>query len=58
MKFILKKSKKKFGDFIIKNFHIFYINTKYIFKYKIYLYKYTVILYIIQFLDLIYFKPK
>lgn len=31
MKFILKKSKKKFGDFIIKNFHIFYINTKYVF---------------------------
>ena len=30
MKFILKKSKKKFGDFIIKNFHIFYINTKFI----------------------------
>ena len=29
MKFILKKSKKKFGDFIIKNFHIFYINTKF-----------------------------
>ena len=25
MKFILKKSKKKFGDFIIKNFHIFYL---------------------------------
>ena len=32
MKFILKKSKKKFGDFIIKNFHIFYINTKLINK--------------------------
>ena len=36
MKFILKKSKKKFGDFIIKNFHIFYINTKLIKENKIY----------------------